>query len=153
MQKIFIAVLAAAMLQLATPAAPVSAASLGQSLGEFVAQNPNLLQQAIEVKQDLDQGNKDAALNKVIAAVVANNNNQVVSMLADGTLVETVGAQVRQGVESRVRQQVEEQVVPKLLPYQSQISTVAKLLNLQSPLTPSTVVESDALTGVSDNYK
>ncbi|KYZ75049.1 hypothetical protein AXX12_15855 [Anaerosporomusa subterranea] len=153
MQKIFVAVLAAAMLQLATPAAPVSAASLEQRLFELVAQNPNLLQQAIEVKQDLDQGNKDAALNKVAAAVVANNNSEVVSMLADGTLVETVSTQVRQGVEGRVRQQVEEQVVPKLLPYQSQISTVAKLLNIQSPLTPSTVVESDTQTGAPDNYK
>ena len=153
MQKIFVAVLAAAMLQLATPAAPVSAASLEQRLFELVAQNPNLLQQAIEVKQDLDQGNKDAALNKVAAAVVANNNSEVVSMLANGTLVETVSTQVRQGVEGRVRQQVEEQVVPKLLPYQSQISTVAKLLNIQSPLTPSTVVESDTQTGAPDNYK
>jgi 3D (Asp-Asp-Asp) domain-containing protein len=153
MQKIFVAVLAAAMLQLATPAAPVSAASIEQRLGEFVAQNPNLLQQAIEVKQDLAQGNKDAALNKVVAAVVANNNSNLVSMLADGTLVETVGAQVRQGVEGKVRQQVEERVAPIIMPYQNQITAVAKLLNLQTPLNPSTVVESNALTGAPDNYK
>jgi hypothetical protein len=147
MQKIFVAVLAAAMLQLAAPTAPVYAASLEQRLGEFVMQNPNLLQQVVEVKQDWDQGNKNAALNKVVAAVVANNNSEVVSLLADGNLVETVSTRVRQEVESTVRQQVEERVGDKLLPYQSQISAVVQLLNPQSPSVSSPVDESNALTG------
>ena len=153
MQKIFIALLAAAMLQMASPVAPVQAASLEQRLGDFVAQNPNLLQQAIELKQDLAQGNKNAAMNKVVAAVLANNNSEVVSLLAGGNLRDTVEGKVRQEVESKVRQEVEKRVGDKLIPYQSQIAAVAQLLNWKAPLTPSTVVNSDSLADAPDNYK
>lgn len=134
MKKIVAAVFAAAALQLvlAVPTAPVYAASLEQRLSEFVVQNPNILQQVVEVKQDWDQGNKDAALNKAVAAVLANNDSEVVDLLANGTLVETVGTRVRQEVESQVRQQVEERLGDKLLPYQSQISAVVQLFNQQA---------------------
>lgn len=153
MQKIFVAILAAAMLQIASPVAPAHAASIEQRVSEFVAQNPNLLQQVIELKQDLDQGNKDVALNKVVAAVLANNNSELVSTLASGNLKEAVQTKVRQNVEDKVREEVEKRVGDKLLTYQSQITAIAQLLNYQTPLAPSTVVESNSLTGAPDNYK
>ncbi|MDU4960584.1 MAG: hypothetical protein E6X17_07965 [Sporomusaceae bacterium] len=131
MKKMLVAAVAAALLQFA-PAVPVQAASLQQSISDFVIQNPNILQQVIEVKQDLDQGNKDAALNKVVAAVVANNNSEVVDLLANGSLVETVGDRVKQEVATQVRQQVEDRFGDKLLPYQNQIAAVAQLLNQQA---------------------
>lgn len=153
MQKIFIALLAAAMLQIASPVAPVQAASLEQRLGDFVAQNPNLLQQAMEVKQDFDQGNKDAAMNKVVAAVLANNNSEIVSLLAGGNLRDTVEASVREGVTSKVQQEVQKRVGDKLIPYQSQITAVAQLLNWKAPLTPPAVANSDSLADAPENYK
>lgn len=132
MQKVFVAVLAVVMLQLAAPAVPAHAASLSlqQRLSDFVTQNPNLLQQVVEVKQDLDEGNKEAAVNKVVATVVANSNSEIISLLASGNLRETVETELLQGVEGKVRQEVEQRIGDKLLPYQAQITAVAQLLNL-----------------------
>ncbi len=132
MQKVFTALLAVVVLQLAAPAVPAHAAPvpLQQRIGDFVTQNPNLLQQVVEVKQDLDEGNREAALNKVVATVVANSNSEIVSLLASGNLRETVETGLLQGVESRVREEVEQRIGDKLLPYQSQITAVAQLLNL-----------------------
>lgn len=153
MQKVFVALAAAVMLQLTSPAVPAQAASLEQQLGDFIAQNPNLLLQVADVKQDLDQGNATGALNKVVAAVVGGNNSGIVSALAGGSLRDSVESQVRQQVEDRVRQEVEKRVGPKLMAYQSQIATVAKLLNWQTPLTPSAAVNNNSLTGAPANYK
>lgn len=153
MQKVFVALAAAAMLQLASPVAPAHAASLEQRLTDFVAQNPNLLQQVVEVQQDLSQGNRNAAMNKVVAAVLANTDSELVSALASGDLRDSVQTQVVQGVQDRVQQEVDKRVGDKLVKYQPQIAAVAQLLNGQNPLTPSAVSNNDSLTGSPENYK
>lgn len=170
MQKVFATILAAALLQFASPVIPAHAASLDQRLTDFVMQNPNLLQQVIELKQDWEEGNKDVALNKVVANVIANNDNQVVnavassgvlsalakgdivSALQDSNLTEAVQTQVRENVGNLVKDEVEKRVGDKLPAYQTQVAAIAQLLNKQ-PASQDSATETKTTPVSPANYK
>lgn len=171
MQKVFATILAAAVLQFASPVIPAQAAPLDQRVTDFIMQNPNLLQQVIELKQDLDQGNRNVALNKIVANVIANNNNQVVNAVAssgilpaiangdimsaieDSNLTEAIQTQLREGVGTMVREEVEKRVGDKLPVYQTQAAAIAQLLNKQPAVNSNAAAETNSTIAAPANYK
>lgn len=145
MYRTLVIVMTVAVLQFVSPVSSAEAASLSEHLAG-VAQNPYLLQQVIQVKQDLEQGNKNAAISKVVSAVVANTGNEAVASLVSG-------GNLRDMLEVKTRQEIEQQVFERLGPYQTQIAAVAKLLNRDALLNPAAVQDNDSLAGAPAQYK
>ncbi|MPN34235.1 Cell wall-binding protein YocH [bioreactor metagenome] len=98
------------------------------------------------MKQGLESVNKDGIID-ILSSVAQdrisqNNINSVIN-----------NADVKKVVETALRDQVEKEVSKQIAPYQEQLNTLSAFFNGGSNLTPSSVSNSDSLTGAPDNYR
>lgn len=149
MKKLAMTVLMATVINLAYPLAPmVHAAALPPQLVQLAAQNAvaGQIQQILQVKQALEQGDK-AALLGIVSKVALEKAGQtdLVALTSGGT----VGGLV----ETAVKQKVVQDLTERLGPYQNEVAVLSGLLNFNSALTPQSVKDNNSLTGAPQNYK
>lgn len=149
MKKLVATMIVAMVASVFTPIVPQAhAAVLEDKLAQAVEQGvtASRIQDLLKVKQELDKGNKDAVISTIAALAqerIAKSNINSIAANSD----------VKQVMGNALRQQVEQKVSEQLGPIQNQLNLLAVLLNGQSSLTPSTVRESNSLTGAPENYK
>lgn len=147
MKKTVATIMLAMIVTAFSPVVPQAhAATIGDIAG-LVAQDSRVsrIQDLINVKQELEKGNKEAALNaiaKIAQAEIAKSN--IGSVMANDD--------VKQVVETALRQQVEQKVSEQLVPYQEKLDILNLFLNSRSTLNPSAVRSNNSLTGAPQNY-
>jgi len=147
MKKIVATIMLAVVVTAFSPVAPqASAAAIGDIAG-LVEQDSTVarIQDLINVKQELEKGNKEAALNalaKAAQAQIAKSNIGLVMANDD----------VKQVVETAVRQQIEQKVSEQLAPYQEKLDILNLFLNSGNTLNPVAARANNSLTGAPQNY-
>lgn len=128
----------------------VHAATADDVLNQLLAQNPDTaqVQAALAIKQDLDQGNRGAIVGRVAQAALERAGQGQYAGLATAF---ATGGDVRTAVESTMRQELTDQVVTRIAPYNDQFNLIAQLLQSVG-LIPQAVLNSNSLTGSALNY-
>lgn len=154
MKKLAIAALLTAAMTTLAPVSVVAARSavVDEVLASAIAaQNPNAakVQEALEIKQEIDQGNKQALLGRVNQVVMDRMGH---GDIAPVTAAVINGTDMRAVAENAVRQQVEAKVNDFLAPYQPQLGLVSGLL-ANTNLAPTSLKNSAAVAGLAPDYR
>ena len=142
------------------------AAFLEDKLAEVVAVNPtaNQIQELVNIKNQLNQGNKQAlwgaiaqtALERVGNAELVNDiasaatQVSTVKDLTNGNtgIIKTLGSTVRDQVEGKVQAEVTD----RLSGYQNELALLSVLFNNSAALTPKAAEANNSLAGAPQNY-
>lgn len=147
MKKIIATIMLAMVITIFSPIVPQAhAASIGD-IADLAAQDSTAsrIQDLIKVKQELEKGNKEAVLNVVAKAAQAQ-----IAKSKIGSVM--VNDDVKQVVETALRQKLEQKVSEQLAPYQEKLDILNLFLNSGSTLNPDAVRENNSLTGAPQNY-
>jgi 3D (Asp-Asp-Asp) domain-containing protein len=127
------------------------AAVIDDLLAQAISLNPSAakVQQLINIKNDLDQGNKNAVLSAVATTLMQNAGQ---GDIAGAAATAISGADIRAVVQTAVQQQVEQKLGPKIAPYQDSLNALAQLL-MDSKLNPQVVQNNNSLAGAPANYR
>lgn len=148
------------------PAMPkAQAAFLEDKLSEAVVSNSTAaqIQELLKIKNDLEQGNKEALWGTVAKTAVdragkGNMVNDIAAVAAQlsGQDQTDAKASIMNAVESAARNTVkekfQEQVTDRLAGYQKEIALLAMLFNNSNILTPNAVENNNSLAGAPRNY-
>lgn len=154
MKKLAIAALLAAAITAMAPVSVVAARSavVDEVLASAIAaQNPNVakMQEILKIKQEIDQGNKEALLGRVNQAVMDRMGHGDIAPVTAAVLN---GTDMRTVAETAVRQQLETKVNDLLAPYQPQLGLVSGLIQ-STGLVPASVRDSAALARLQPDYR
>jgi len=149
MKKIVALTMAAMVINFFVPLTPQAhAAFIEDKVAEVIVQDPTVaqVQELMKLKQQLEQGNKEAIWGTLTKAALAKvDQNSVVAVAASGGL--------GQIAEEVVRQQVGQAVDKRLAPYQEELTILSQLLGGNNLLTPQAARANNSLIGAPQNYK
>jgi hypothetical protein len=122
------------------------AAFLEDKVVEAIAQSPDAarVQQLLQLKDQLQQGDKDALLGALAQAAL----NQVTQSRGIGNTTDLAAA-----AQTTVQKELTQNLSKHLANYQDKLAVIATLFNLNNNLTPKVVQDSNTLTGAPGNYK
>jgi hypothetical protein len=153
MKKLAIAALLTAAMTIAAPVSVVAARSavVDEVLASAIAQNPSAakVQELLEIKQEIDQGDHQALLGRVNQAVMDQMGH---GDIAPVTAAVMNASDLRTVAETAVRQKVETRMSELIAPYQPQITLVGGLL-ANTGLVPASLKDGLAASGLAPNYR
>lgn len=122
------------------------AAFIEDKVIEAIAQSPNAarIQELLQIKEQLQQSDKDVLLGALAQAAV----NRVAPQI--GTVNTTDLAAVAQ---TAVQQQLTQNLSKHLASYQDQLAVIATLFNVNNNLAPKVVQDNNSLIGAPENYR
>jgi hypothetical protein len=138
MKKFVIAAMLAAAANVFAPLMPSAhAATADDVLAQILAQNPNATQaqEILALKQDLEQGNRGAIVNRVAQAALERAGQGKYGGLVNEL---AAGGDIRTALAATARQEITAQLESRLAPYNDSMNLLAQLL-MNGGLIPQTV--------------
>lgn len=130
---------------------PAHAAGVDAVISALTAQNQTAaqLQNLMRLKDQLNQGDKDALLGLLTQTALEKAGRGDIAQLASTA---AAGQDLRAAVETAVRQEVEGRVTAKLGNYTDTAALLGDIIR-SGALAPKAAAESDALAGAPENYR
>ena len=151
MKKLIASTLAAVVLNIFSPMAPLAhAATIQEQLTQVMGQDANAtrIQQMLTIKKQLEQGNKQAILATLAkTALTQPGQSEMVT-----TLTAATQGNIGQVAQTALLEQVQKSITDKFTPYEKELGILMALFNNKS-VTPNLTLDNKLLLTPPQSYK